>query len=89
MPEELNKEFKRFSEKLDIAIGLLYELNDSLTKKSSIKDKVSYLSNRGLGNKEIARALGISESHVSKEKSLSNKEKQGDEDGREEIVLGT
>lgn len=79
-----NKEqdLQRISGKLDIIVGLLYELNDSLIGSSSIRRKVSYLSSRGLNNKEISRALGISEKHVSKEKSLLNKNKQGEQDGR-------
>ena len=65
-------ELERVSLKLDILIGLLYDLNDILTSKSSIRQKVAYLSSRKLSNKEISQVLGISDKHVSKEKSLLN-----------------
>ena len=85
MIENADKELKRISEKADVLIGIFLDLHDALTKKRSIRDKVSYLSSRGLSNGEVSRVLGISEGHVSKEKSLLNKEKQEDNlNGREE-----
>ncbi len=83
MSSEMEKSIRRISEKLDIIIGVLQDLNGALSEKSLIRDKVSYLASRGLSNKEISRALGISEKYVSKEKSLFNKNKQGEQDERE------
>lgn len=76
MTKKIEDSVQRISEKLDIVIGVLQDLSGALFEKTLIKDKVSYLASRGLSNKEISRALGISEKYVSKEKSLSNKNKQ-------------
>ena len=87
MENPQNKDFERILAKLDIIAGLLYELKESLGNKSSIKEKVAYFANeyRSMGNKEISRALGISEKHVSKEKSLLKRS----EDGRAEAIPET
>ena len=74
----------RTAEKLDIVVGLLQEIKEALTKTQSIREKVSHFSNenRNLTNKDISRILGISEKHVSKEKSLL-KLKDSKQDERE------
>ncbi len=75
----------RNSEKLDVVIGLLQEIKEALVGPQSIKEKVAYFTNENkeLSNKEISRALGISEKHVSKEKALL-KQRRNKENGREE-----
>ena len=76
MKKERHKQ-DRTSEKLDIIAGLLQEIKEALIKPQSIKEKISYFSNENkcLTNKDISRTLGISERHVSKEKTLLKKEK--------------
>ena len=87
MEKENEKILQDVSTQLDVIIGLLLDLNGSLSENNLIRNKVSYLVNRGIPNKNISRALGISEKYVSKEKSLINKTKQGENnDGREEII---
>ena len=80
-------EHNRTDEKLDIIAGLLQEIKEALTKPQSVRDKVSYFSNenRSLTNKDISRTLGISEKHVSKEKTLLKKKKET-KHGREKII---
>lgn len=65
-----DKELEAISRKLDVIAGLLYDLKSALVGKESIRNKVAHFANKDLGNKEIARILGISEKHVSKEKAL-------------------
>ena len=76
------------SENLDLIAGLLQDIKEALNKPQSVREKVAYFSNenRSLTNKEISRILGISEKHVSKEKSLLNKPKTKEQDGREETI---
>lgn len=79
------EDLKVVRSKLDIIISLLYDLKESFNHKSSIREKVSYFAKRGLSNKYIAKIIGISEKHVSKEKALSKKEKKG-KNGREKAI---
>lgn len=78
MENQTEKSLKELSIQLDVIIGLLVDLNGALSENNLIRNKVSYLVDRGLQNKNISRALGISEKYVSKEKSLSNKNKHGE-----------
>lgn len=82
------EEQEQTNKKLDLIAGLLQEIKEALTKPQQVKEKVAYFSNenRNLTNRDIAQILGISEKHVSKEKSLLNKNKKGEQDGREEII---
>lgn len=74
------------SEKLNLIASLLMDIKESLSKKTSIKDKVAYLVKKGVTRDEdIAPIIGISESHASKEKALLKKETK-EKDGREEMV---
>ena len=74
LPEK-NKELEVISRKLDVIAGLLYDLKVALVGGESIRNKVAHLVNKDLSNKEIARILGISEKHVSKEKTLGKSKK--------------
>ena len=64
---------ERIENKLDVMISLLYDIKETMSKKSSVKEKVGYFTKKGLSNKEVAKILGISEKHVSKEKALLKK----------------
>jgi len=64
---------EKIAQKLDVMIALLYDIKESLSKESSVKEKVAYFIKKDLGNKEIAKILSISEKHVSKEKALLKK----------------
>lgn len=69
-----NKEIKNLSSKINILINLMIDLNENLGKKSSLKEKISYLVRNGLEeNKEIAKILNTTVGMVSKEKSLMKK----------------
>ena len=54
-------------------ISLLYDLKESFDRKNSTKEKVHYLAGQGLNNFDVAKIIGISEKHVSKEKSSMKK----------------
>lgn len=56
--------------KLNAIIALLNEINNR-DQKITLKQNVGRLTALGLSNKDVARILGISEKHVSKEKSLA------------------
>ncbi len=69
-----NKELEIVSNKMNVLINLLMDLNESLNKKTPLKEKISYLVRNGLkDNKEIAKILNTTEGMVSKEKSLGKK----------------
>jgi DNA-binding NarL/FixJ family response regulator len=63
---------KNIVDRLDVIINLLYDIKE-FEKKEPIKSKVAYLARAGVDNKSIAKILGISEKHVSKEKYWANK----------------
>ncbi len=73
MKHEEKNESQTISKKLDVILGLLYTINESLTKKSTVKEKVKFFVNSGLSNKEISSVIGITEKYVSKEKALIKK----------------
>lgn len=68
---DVNQE--KFNQKLDVMIALLYDIKEAVDKESSVKEKVAYFAKKEMGNKDIAKILGISEKHVSKEKALMKK----------------
>jgi hypothetical protein len=68
MPTETEAFLKEMDGKLDVIISLILA-----ERPIAVKDKIVLLANFSIGNKDISRILGISESHVKKEKSLAKK----------------
>lgn len=65
MTNELEKNLKEINSKLSVLISL-----QLLKENFSVKEKVAILVRAGVDNQSISKILGISEKHVSKEKSL-------------------
>lgn len=61
----MKKEFEELNKKIDVLIAL-----SILDKNIKTNEKVVLLERLSLDNKDISKILGISESHVRKEKSL-------------------
>lgn len=61
----MKKELEELNKKVDVLIAL-----SILDKNIKTNEKVILLGRLGLDNKDTSKILGISESHVRKEKSL-------------------
>lgn len=66
---EENTQTKELNKKLNVVIALLNDLKFR-ESKASVKEKIAYFTRFKLNNSDISDILGISEKHVSKEKSL-------------------
>jgi len=70
--KELLEILKRIDRKLTVVVGDIINRTTS-----SIQEQVCGLSKLKMSNPEIAEILGISTTHVAKEKSVSKKRKRG------------
>lgn len=71
MKNETEKLLGEISKKLSVLIKLFL-----IEKELTVREKIKLLAEFNFSNKEIANILGISEKHVSKEKSLLKKVKE-------------
>jgi len=73
MDEKEVIEFKRIIREMNTKLGTLIALQMIEERPEKVSKRVTLLANLGLGNKEIASILNISEKHVAKEKSLAKR----------------
>jgi len=71
---EKNKDIKKLSDRLNLIASLLLDIKQELGEKTSVKEKVKYVLERGISDDgDISAIVGITKSHASKEKAIIRK----------------